>query len=373
MPELLDAVTLTRELVRMPSESSDQTETSEECPEAGIVSHLEKLCNDAGLAAQRQTALPGRENLLVHLENPGKPKLLIICHMDTVSGRSMDDPFNGDLRDGRIYGRGSCDDKGPLAVAFSTLVNLHLEGINLAYDVLFAATVDEECTMSGAVALAESLDDWDLCIGLEPTGLRVINAHKGVYRFLVITEGKAAHSSEPAKGENAIEAMLPLLNDLRAFGRELTKIEDPKLGRASLSITTVQGGSSLNIIPDSCSAGVDIRLLPGMEPDEIKQQVKTILGSTATLQEVYQGRGICTDLDNELIQRFRQVLDQTGENSQPTTANFATDCSKMAHKGPCIVWGPGSIEQAHKRDEYIEVSQLEKAEAILRHFLTDKS
>lgn len=364
-----DIVSLTRELVAIPSESSDPVGTTGPA-EAGVLKCLTAACDRAGIAWQAQEALPGRHNLIIRLPNPGKPRLVIIAHQDTVSARGMAAPFGAELRDGRIYGRGSCDDKGPLAAALATIIAAHQSGRPLACDLVFAATVDEECSMAGAVRLAEELEGWDLCIGLEPTGLRIIHAHKGAYRFRVTTRGVAAHSSEPAKGSNAIHRMLPVLADLRRYGQELAVAIDPELGSATLAITQLAAGSSPNIIPDQCTAMVDIRLLPTMAPDAIGVAVRTLVGARGEVEEVYQGWGINTDLANPLIGRLQQILADAGHSSVPTTAAFATDCAKLAHKGPCIVWGPGAIAQAHKQEEYIESSQLEAAGRLLFCFLT---
>lgn len=369
MLNCLDIVNLTRELVAIPSESSDPVGTPGPA-EAGVLACLTAVCDRAGLAWQTQEVLPGRHNLLIRLPNPGKPRLVIIAHQDTVSGRGMVAPFGAELRDGRIYGRGSCDDKGPLAAALATVIAAYQSGRSLACDLVFAATVDEECSMAGAVRLAEELEGWDLCIGLEPTGLRMIHAHKGVYRFRVTTRGQAAHSSEPAKGGNAIHLMLPVLDDLRRYGQELAMATDPELGSATLAITQLAAGSSPNIIPDQCTAMVDIRLLPDMEPETIGAAVRTLVGARAEVEEVYQGWGIRTELDNPLILRLQEILADEGQSPEPTTAAFATDCSKLAHKGPCLVWGPGHIAQAHKTEEYIEISQLEAAGRMLFRFLT---
>ena len=114
-----------------------------------------------------------------------------------------------------IFGRGACDDKGPLAAGLAAILDLHRDlGVAPAYDITFAGSIDEECTMSGAERLAAELDGWDLCIALEPTDLKIIRAHKGVYRCRVTTRGKAAHSSHPEKGRNAITAMIPIINDI---------------------------------------------------------------------------------------------------------------------------------------------------------------
>jgi len=366
----MDIITLTQELVRIPSESSDPVATPAAGQESGVVAFLQAMCNQAGLASEIREALPGRHNFITRLPNPGAPRLVIMSHMDTVSGRGMTAPFSGALARDRILGRGACDDKGPLAAALATVLALHREKIRPVFDLTLAATVDEECSMAGASRLAQDLDGWDLCIGLEPTALRLVHAHKGVYRFLLHTRGLAAHSSAPEHGRNAIDAMLPLLADLQDYGRELANRHDPDLGAAALSVTRIDGGGSLNIIPDHCMAGIDIRLLPDMEPDAVEQRVRAMLADRAELEEVYRGRGIRTDLGNPLVQEFLQTLATEGLDPRPTTAAFATDCSRMAHKGPCIVWGPGDIAQAHKLDEYITLTQLEAAGRVLRRFLT---
>ncbi|MBU0483572.1 MAG: M20 family metallopeptidase [Proteobacteria bacterium] len=366
----MDVITFTRELIRVPSESSDPVSTDTQAPERGVVRLLQEVCDAYGVSWWTTEALPGRHNFMVRFPYPGTPRVLIIAHMDTVSSRGMTGPFAAEVRDGKIWGRGSCDDKGPLAAALITLLELYRQNRELVYDVTFVATVDEECTMSGAVKLAEDIDDWDLCIALEPTTLKIIRAHKGVYRFLLRTKGVAAHSSAPAKGENAVEAMLPILADIGKFGREISARHNQDLGHASLAITKINGGSSLNTIPDRCEAAVDIRLLPEMTPDEMARQVRACVAGRAEVVEVYRGNGIDTKVDHPLIRKLRHHINLAGGDPQPITAAFATDCSKLAHKGPCIVWGPGDIRQAHQVDEHIELSQLEAATHILARFLT---
>ena len=125
MTKIPDSITMTRELVQTPSESSDPVGTDSAFAEQKVVEYLQRVCRNAGLEPETSEVFPGRENLLVRLPNPGAPKLLIIAHMDTVSARGMKEPFSGDLREGVIYGRGSCDDKGPLAAGLSALLDLY--------------------------------------------------------------------------------------------------------------------------------------------------------------------------------------------------------------------------------------------------------
>jgi acetylornithine deacetylase len=282
----------------------------------------------------------------------------------------MNDPFGGGICEGALWGRGACDDKGPLAAGLAAILDLHARGIEPIFDLTFAGTVDEECTMAGAEQLAREIDGFDLCLALEPTDLKVITAHKGVYRFVVSTRGQAVHSSHPERGENAISRMLPILADLEALGSELAQPQHPKLGRASLAVTKIQGGASLNIIPDYCEAAIDIRLLPEMTITDTATLIRARIGDRGEVVEVYTGEGINTDPELPLVREFLATLRAAGVEPGPTTASFATDCSRLHHLGPCLVWGPGDIAQAHQKNEHIPVSQLERATVVLKNFLT---
>lgn len=318
-----------------------------------------------------QEALPGRHNFICLFPKTDAPKLLIVAHMDTVSARGMKNPFAATLENNRIYGRGACDDKGPLASAFAVLAGLTSQKVPLKYDVTFVGTVDEECSMSGAAMFAKIGESYDLCIALEPTGLQLINAHKGVYRFQVFTKGVAAHSSSPEQGDNSIVKMHAIINDLLEYGAKIGSQNDPELGKATLAITQINGGSVINIIPDRCSLSVDIRLLPIQGPQKTAAELKKLIGDRGIMRKIFSAKGIHSSLEEIHIQKFLQSLSDSGFPAQATTASYATDCSKLTEKGPCVVWGPGSIDQAHKTGEYIETSQIEGACRILCHFLTE--
>ncbi len=368
MTTTLDPVELTSRLVKIPSESSNPLSTRQESAEELIGVHLTSLCRQAGVEHELFEALPGRRNLIARFPAPGRPGLLIMAHMDTVSAREMNAPFSGEIKEGRLLGRGSCDDKGPLAAAFAALINLKAE--NRGFDVTFAATVDEECTMSGSRALALRNPEFDLCLALEPTTLHIIHAHKGVYRCRIICGGRACHSSQPEQGRNAIIAMYDIMTDLQRLEFKLRRHPDRELGRASLAITKIKGGSSINIIPDYCEISVDIRLLPNHDPAETAQRIRKICAGRARVEDIFQARAIKTGLNNEHIKHLQKVITARGHDLPPATASYATDCAQLCHLGPCIVWGPGDIAQAHQQNEYIEVNQLREAYEILFEFLS---
>jgi len=365
-----NAIALTTALVKIASESSDPMGSYRFGPEFGVAEYLQKLCTDRGIYWRLQEALLDRFNFIAFFPQENAPKLLIVAHMDTVSAKGMEEPFSANITDGKLYGRGACDDKGPLATALATLMGLRDKGV-MRYDVTFVGTVDEECSMAGAAQFAKECGDYDLCIAIEPTGLRLINAHKGVYRGQVICKGKATHSSTPKLGDNAIIKMHEVITDLLQYGEELEAHNDPLLGDASMAITKISGGSVINIIPDSCEISFDIRLLPEHEPKEIQAVLKKIIGDRGKLRKIFATNAIHPGPVNNHIKQFTEAIRSGGEDPRPTTAAYATDCSKLIKKGPCIVWGPGHIEQAHKSIEYIEISQIEKGCRILADFLMD--
>ncbi len=364
----IDPVELTSQLVKIPSESSTPLATGQESVEELVAAHLSSICRQADIEHELFEALPGRRNLIARFPAPGRPKLLIMAHMDTVSAKDMSAPFSGEIKEGRLLGRGSCDDKGPLAAAFAALINLKAK--NRGFDTTFAATVDEECTMSGSRALALRNPEFDLCLALEPTALHIIHAHKGVYRCRIICTGKACHSSQPEQGRNAIIAMYDIMTDLQMLEFKLRRHPDRELGRASLAITKIKGGSSINIIPDHCEISVDIRLLPGHDPAETARRIRAICAGRAEVKDIFQARAIKTGLSNKHIKHLQKVMTARGHHLPPATASYATDCAQLSHLGPCIVWGPGDIAQAHQHDEYIELAQLREAHKILLEFLS---
>ncbi len=360
------AVDLARELVRIPSESSEPVASDPRAPEARVAACLAAFCQEHGLECSWQEALPGRRNLVARRPRAGAPLVVLAAHMDTVSAAGMDDPFAGEVRDGRLWGRGACDDKGPLALAAAVVACLPAP----AFDLTLLATVDEECSLAGAAAAAAGLPPFDLCIALEPTGCRVVLAHKGVLRLAVTTRGRAAHSSEPEKGENAISRMVPVIAALDTLHRELRAgPADPDLGAASLAVTTVRGGGSVNVVPDRCTATVDIRLLPGMGAFAMLERVQRCVGEGATVEVLFSGEGMRTPAGCGLVRRLLQAVRDCGGDGRPAGAAFATDCSRLASRGPCVVWGPGSIRQAHQQEEWIALEEIGRAAGMLAAFL----
>ncbi len=365
----IDPINLTQKLVQLSSESSNPIMTNSISPEHEVSTYLTSICQQNGIKYKLQEALPDRHNIIVHFPNPGRPKLLLTAHMDTVSAAKMTSPFSGEIRNQKIWGRGACDDKGPLATAFCALIDLHNDNADLAYDVTLAGTIDEECSMSGAKKLAEDMDRFDLCIGLEPTALEIVKAHKGVYRCRITTKGRASHSSTPEQGNNAIIGMYNIMTDLQVLEFHLRRHPDKELGCASLAITQIQGGSSINIIPDHCEISVDIRLLPRQSPEDIRQQIEKVVGTRGDITELFQVQGITTDMNNRHIEHLQQVIRANGQDLPPITVSYATDCAHLCHLGPCIVWGPGNIEQAHQPNEYIDINELQTAHTILKQFM----
>lgn len=365
-----DAVRLTQRLVAIPSEASDPTARYDGGPEARILEALKSIFEADGIDCELQPVLPGRSNLVARFPSPGRPKILISGHMDTVSARGMDDPFSGALSNGRIRGRGACDDKGPLASVVAPLLALHRRGEEPSFDVTFTATVDEEQSMAGAAELVKKLGQFDLCVVLEPTLLRPIHAHKGFCRLAVVTRGQACHSAEPTRGRNAILEMTPVIRDLEEYGTRLAAVNDPELGHGTLAVTGIRGGTAINIIPDRCELQVDVRTLPDVSPDDVLRDIEKLCGRRAEVRKIHAAGGMRSALSGPAWERFREALRSGGIDPTPGAVHYCTDCAHLKELGPCVVWGPGDIGQAHSHDEFIAVDQIRAACEILSHFLS---
>lgn len=361
---------LAQDLIRIPSESSDPQASDAVAPERLVAERLRADCQRLELDYRLDEAAPGRWNLAARIPRPGAPRVLIAGHIDTVSAKGMARAFDAEIANGQLRGRGACDDKGPLAAVFTALAQVIDEGRRPEVDVTVLATADEEVGMIGARAWAAAGDPADLVLCLEPTGLTQVVAHKGLYRCRIDAHGTACHSSRPELGHNAIEALLPLLHGVLEEGRALAAITDPLLGHSTLAITGIGGGTAINVIPDSCHALIDVRLIPGIEPADVGKRIAHRC-SGAAITELFANPALARRTPAAGTgERFDAALRAGGVEPTTTTAPWCSDGSYLQQLGPCMVWGPGRIEHAHTIEEHIDLAQLEQATDILYRFLT---
>ncbi|MGE0321198.1 MAG: M20 family metallopeptidase [Polyangiaceae bacterium] len=291
--------------------------------------------------------------------------VLIASHLDTVPVDTMTiDPFDPKLEAGAVLGRGATDTKGGLAAAVAALAQVLSRG-KLKRNVILAGQADEESGSIGAYDLIRELSGkrplWG--IATEPTELRVVNQHKGVARVTVTAKGVAAHSSDPTQGDNAILHLCRGLLRLEALGAGLAERRDPVLGPPTLSIGVVRGGHAPNIVPDRALALVDRRMIPGeTEASLTAEFAEALAGSPLSFDCHVEKPPLGVPPDSAAVLACSEALEALGLESAPKHVAFGTDAGLFDHAGmPCVVWGPGSILQAHTKDEFLRVDQLEAA------------
>lgn len=382
----LDVVEIARALVRIPSINPMGREVSgPEFFEHAVTDYLEQLFCDLSWQYERHTVLPLRDNILATI--PGElPRLMVWeAHQDTVPPDGMTiPPFDPQVREGRIYGRGSCDIKGGLASILTAASRVAELPASERPTIVIACTVNEEHGYSGASALARLWQSGtsrvlprkpDEIIVTEPTELDVVVAHKGVSRWRCHTHGKAAHSSNPAAGENAIYAMGRVLDVLEIYASEIAPSLrfHPLVGHPTLSVGTISGGLSVNTVPDRCTIEIDRRVLPGEDPYEAQEAVIAYLNDQVhdsvwhSHEKPYiASSGLSDDNNQQLAARLSSAAQRCGARGAQHGVPFGTNGSAYSPTGvPTVVFGPGSIAQAHTADEYVEIAQLEKAVGIL--------
>ena len=361
--------------------------------ESRLTNHLERLLTDMGLRCERHTVAPGRDNLLARLDAPSPPGgesrlLMLEAHQDTVPVDGMTiDPWSGQHVEGRVYGRGACDIKGGMACMLTAVSRLAEQQPADMPTIVLACSVNEEYGFSGAANLRNVWESGkssllprrpDAILVAEPTELNVVVTHKGIIRWRCHTKGRAAHSSSPDLGQNAIYQMGRLIAAVQQFEEKvIAEIEPhPMLGRPTLNVGTIHGGISVNTVPDRCTIELERRLLPDEDPDAAYRQMVEHINQkcgeevAAEHEFPYMSSAGLTDHHNRaLAQQLADVAHELGIPSRPIGVAFGTDASELAADGvPSVVFGPGSVEQAHTRDEWVAVEQLEKATEIIYQF-----
>ncbi|QEH33976.1 Acetylornithine deacetylase [Aquisphaera giovannonii] len=346
--------------------------------EAQLTGYLEGWFRARSIPCRRVPIAAGRDNLIARFEAPRSARTLLFdVHQDTVPTDGMTiDPFDPRVEGGRLYGRGACDIKGGMAAMLTAFARLCRERPPGAASVILACTVDEEFTHIGSTHLAASGHGADLAVVAEPTRLDLVHCHKGAVRWKVRTTGVACHSSSPGLGDNAIYRMAEVIRLLAGHAAELSRgPSDPILGPPTLSVGRIEGGVSVNVVPDRCAIEIDRRLIPGEAPAGAIEQVRRLLrplsgpGGDVLFDDPWVTMpALVPNLGDWAGPLGDAVAAATGRRPELLGVPYGTDAGPLGERGlPCVVFGPGDIAQAHTKDEWIELEQVRlAAEAYYR-------
>jgi succinyl-diaminopimelate desuccinylase len=352
-----------------------RAETTAEKGELAAAEVISAEFNLSGIDSRIDSWDQNRANITAYLKSAGhRAGLLFACHLDVVGpGEAtwMHPPFTAVESDGKIYGRGAVDMKGGITAVVTAIRQIVDSGIKLQGNLVFTAVAGEETDSAGAQRFVND-EGWlpELApkgiagvVIPEPTDFAIVTAHRGMLWLEITTKGKAAHSSTPQLGVNAIESMRLVLNEMERYE---IKIEPHKLlGGCSMSINTIAGGKAMNVVPDKCSIGIDFRTLPGQDHGEIIAGLKEIFATLKASNERFdaavsvlrQVRPLETDSNTEFVKTFCSVI---GIN-ETKAVGYTTDGPYFTTLGvPVVIFGPGKPHLCHKPDEYIDVTDLEK-------------
>jgi len=364
-------------LISLPSISStlDEYDMSNEA----VIHQLAAWCEELGFTVEIQCVDAERKkfNMLASL-GKGPGGLILSGHTDTVPcniERWNSDPFTLTDKDNKFYGLGSCDMKGffPLVLAAVSKVNAS----QLKAPIFILATADEETSMTGARALASlGLPKARAAIIGEPTGLKPINMHKGIMMEAVKIKGQAGHSSNPDLGNNAMEIMNTVITDLLAFRTELQHTHKHtafSVPTPTLNLGCIHGGDNPNRICGQCELHFDLRFLPGMDSNQLRQKINQRLQliakqsqSEITLSSLFDGaNAFASGEHSELVDLAEKV---SGHGAEAVA--FATEAPFLAAANiDTVVMGAGSIDQAHQPDEFMAHDQIKPMVQYLEKFI----
>ncbi len=318
--------------------------------------------------------------------------LILSGHTDVVptDGQTWQSaPYRADIREGRLYGRGSADMKGFIAAVLAAAPAMVQAGLKRPLHI--ALSYDEEIGCLGAPVMIAELQKRGLtpehCIVGEPTSMRMVVAHKGIHTFRCAVHGKAAHSSLTPQGVNAIEyaaKLIVFINELagRLKARHDTD-PDYDVPFSTLSVNTIAGGIAANIVPQLCEFEFDYRNLPHMSPADITAPIE------AHIREVLQPQMQAVDAACRIDMRhgenvpampeaeaalLHDLITQLVQDSSRLKVAYATEGGQFQQAGiATVICGPGNIEQAHKADEFVELSQLARCDAFLHKLIAAQS
>lgn len=345
--------------------------------EQQVAEFIYRYFKQENIDVEMQEVAPGRPNVIAYLKGRGKGKhLLFNGHIDVVPcgcGWSSE-PFEPVIKDGKVFGRGAADMKSGVAAMMYAATLLKRNQDTFLGDLTLVFNVDEERINLGMLHYIKDGISADYAVIGEPTSLDVCIAHKGVSRYNLSTKGTAGHAAKTRYPDSAISKMAKILPALERHRASVEKIDHQLLGNASMIITTINGGTAPNIVPQHCDIEIDRRLVPGEDKNEVEQRIHQAIA------EYNQGEKIEYHLDNYLFipasdisvdHELTQVALETVSRFTEKTAEpqiFEATCEapffSVTSNIPTLIMGPGGLAQAHVKDEFVEISELYLAAEI---------
>jgi acetylornithine deacetylase len=378
LPARGDAVALTRTLVAI--DSRNPSLVSGGPGERACADALAETLKRWGFRVELQETDTARPNVIARIGQPGGRTLLFNGHLDTVGVEGMiHAPWDAEVRNGRIYGRGSSDMKAgvsAMCAAALRVVDARLDG-----EVIVSAVTDEEYGSIGTRTLVASGIRADAAIVTEPTRLAICPAHRGFAWLELVVHGRAAHGSRYDIGIDAITLAAAVLTELDAYQRTvLATRTHPLLGRASLHASIISGGLGLSTYPDRCAIQLERRTLPGETAAGFAREVEEACARVTARMPEFRADiipGFAQEPNDvaathPVVRALAKSLERAGERAPIEGLPCWTDAALLTAAGiPAICFGPGDIGLAHSAEEYVDMGEIERATGVLSEFISE--
>jgi succinyl-diaminopimelate desuccinylase len=374
-------LSLTQEMVRIPTESPGETGRSKDrTPIVNLMSeHLKAL----GLKPNLVTVLEGRPNIIAEVKgNQEGPTLMMYSHAATIEVTDahreqwLCDPFGAEIKDGKLYGVGSSDTKSGLAGVIGAVKAIIESGIPFKGKIiLLLATGGEGGAPGGPDTLLEHnlLPKADGAILADSSDRKIVNTFKGRMLFEFVTHGKSVHSSDPKLGINAVDKMIEVVQALKKT--KFVDRADPVLGEVTFTITGIEAISFKTSIPSRCSLNADMRLIPGLTSDQVVKRIQEVLDGlmrddkelkvSVKIPRNAIKEAAFTPLENPVVQAMAKAMEKVVGRAEFLPGTMSTGAHYFLKAGiPCVFFGPGSILNAHRPNEYVDLPRIEEATKI---------
>lgn len=355
-----DVIPILKELIKLKTENPPGFTMN-------AVKYLEEELEECGIHSKIQEYSEGKANIIAEYGD-GVKSIILTGHLDTVPAGDENKwkfpPFGSIEDDGKIYGRGSTDMKGAVAAFIAIMKYLKENNVKINKKIVFLGTSDEEIGMDGAVVAKDSgiMENCDFVVVGEPTDLKVAIAEKGTLWIKVKVEGESAHGSTPHLGINAIETAAEVIPLMKTA---IPNFEHKILGKSTLNIGKIEGGTLINVVPEYCEFKCDYRVVADELRGQIKEKIEDIVKSVNNRSEAKVSIEIIHEVPAIELKdppEFLQILAKNAKQSEDEFigVNYGTDGAMLVpeYDTPFVIIGPGNLDQLHVTDEYTEKDKV---------------